>query len=333
MTTTTPPHSLVLGTAHPGLATRVGPRIRHFPGGKGDNNCPRFYYVRDGFGCIFDCAYCYLRRFDYNHPWGAEIDPDIDGLCAEVAHWLARSGRLGLILGEVTDAWGWAHLPLVPARNRRLIELFRAQSSHTLIFLTKSGKVHRFLDGVAPTPQVILSWSVNTPEVAALYEMGGEHAQSRLQDAIACREKGWRIRLRLDPMIPVAGWASHYAILAEQIARDVRPEQVTCGSWRPRPRDPMYRRAPADLRALLEAGPDGRLRLRNRLAMYEHVWSVLRGHVPELSLCKEELPVQAALYGAFSVTAQSCNCLGVATAPVTTAASRRRLPVVQGGDD
>src|SRR5690348_2103199 len=85
--------------------------IRHFPGGHGANNCPRFFYIRDGFGCVFNCKYCYLQRQAFRHPDGAEFNPDFPSLYSAVETWLAQSGKLGLILGEVSDAWGWAHMP------------------------------------------------------------------------------------------------------------------------------------------------------------------------------------------------------------------------------
>ncbi len=46
-------------------------------------------------------------------------------------------------------------------------------------------------------------------------------------------------------MIPVPRWREFYSDLAEVVARDIRPEQVTCGSWRPRPQDDMYKMLPS----------------------------------------------------------------------------------------
>lgn len=304
----------LLGTGRPAPIVR-GDWIKHFPGGKGDNNCPRFYYIRDGFGCVFNCDYCYLGRQAFRHEVGAEFNPDFPTLYEQVARWLQRPDELGLILGEVSDAWGWAHMPAILERNRRLIEMFRGQERHTLIFLTKSGRVHQYLDGITPSDRIALSWSVNAPAVAHVYEMGARQAQARLRDARFCRERGWRVRLRIDPMIPVVGWRDLYTDLAEIVARDVRPEQVTCGSWRPRRQDEMYTRA-SEFCSVMEPGPDGRLRFKNRLEMYRTVWSVLHGRVPQLSLCKEELDIEAALYTSFGIREQACNCLGRPQEPV-----------------
>ena len=63
--------------------------------------------MRDGFGCTFRCRYCYLQRFEHTHD-GAELNPNVAGLYREVTAWLKRPGALGLLIGEVTDAWGWA---------------------------------------------------------------------------------------------------------------------------------------------------------------------------------------------------------------------------------
>ena len=316
----------VIGIGVPELRERRGAWLQHFPGGKGQNNCPRFWYVRDGFGCTFRCRYCYLQRFEHTHD-GAELNPNVAGLYREVTAWLKRPGALGLLIGEVTDAWGWAKsTPFVLTRNLALIDLFRPSSDKTLIFLTKAAFVTELLRDVAPTPQVVLSWSVQAPEVATEYEMGSTQAQQRLHDALRARRAGWRVRLRLDPMIPIDGWADAYHRLAERII-EVAPEQVTLGSWRPRPRDSMYRDAPPALRARLEPGWDGRMRLRDRLAMYEFVATRLRRAVPELSLCKEEFDVQALLYARLGITQQACNCLSAAV-PMVAPDGRRHLPLI-----
>lgn len=323
----------VIGVGFPARKERRGSMIKQFPGGRGDNNCPRFWYVRDGFGCIFDCEYCYLQRFASTHELGAELDPNVDELLRQVDAWMQRPGPLGLILGEVTDAWGWEATlqDIIVLRNLRLIERFRLQRTKTLIFLTKAVRVAQRLASVPPSPQVVLSWSVNAGAVAARYEMGAQQAQRRLRDAALCRAAGWRVRVRIDPMIPCEGWSASYQNLLDQVRDEVRPEQVTMGSWRPRPRDLMYRQAGAELREMLEAGPDGRLRLRNRVEMYRQVFTALSGTGMQISLCKEELDVQDQLYAEFGITEQACNCLGAAVAPVAVApvsSSQRRLPVV-----
>ena len=306
----------LLGVGRPTPRARVGPWIKHFPGGKGHNNCPRFYYVRDGFGCIFNCDYCYLRRFGNLHPEGAEFDPNFETLYAEVLQWMTRSGDLALLLGEVTDAWGWAHIAAILKRNLHLIEMFRGQQAHTLITLTKDSHVMQRLAGITPTERVVLSWSLNPPAVAALYEMGAKQAEARIADAARARDTGWRVRVRIDPMIPVPGWKAYYEELARIVLHQIRPELVTCGSWRPRSIDPMKMSAPAALTAQLEKGPDGRFRLKNRLEMYETVWATLGADMGR-SLCKEELDLEAWLYTEHDQETQACNCLGAPVVPVS----------------
>ncbi|HEY1959556.1 MAG TPA: hypothetical protein VGH28_28290 [Polyangiaceae bacterium] len=306
----------VLGVGRPNPMERVGPWIKHFPGGKGHNNCPRFYYVRDGFGCTYNCHYCYLRRFENLHPDGAEFDPKFERLYSEVKAWMKRPGRNALLLGEVTDGWGWTHIEKILERNLQLIVMFRAQQSHTLITLTKDSHVMQRLAGITPTDRVVLSWSLNPPAIADLYEMGAKQAEARIADAARAREAGWRVRVRIDPMIPIAEWQRHYAELANVVRDRVRPELVTCGSWRPRPQDPMMKSAPPEMTAHLEKGPDGRLRLKNRIEMYETVWAILGSDITR-SLCKEELDVEAWLYTEHGEVMQACNCLGEPVVPVS----------------
>jgi hypothetical protein len=58
------------------------------------------------------------------------------------------------------------------------------------------------------------------------------------------------------------------------------------------------------------------MRIKSQLEMYHTVWFKLHGHVPELSLCEEELDIEAAVCRASGVHGQACNCLDSQTEPV-----------------
>lgn len=309
----------VLGNPRPAEIVR-GSWFVDFPGGEGKNNCPSFAYLRAELGCAFACEYCYLERQRFRKPKGAEINPDVDTLYKEVEKFLVKPGEQAVILGEVSDPWGWAPThELVRERNRRLVRMFSAQHRHTLVFLTKAARVNEFVDDLKPSAAVVFSWSVNARGVAARYERGAPSPDRRLLEAMTLKRSGWRVRIRVDPMIPIPGWEREYDELADRLVH-LAPEQVTSGSWRPKQRDQMLKTVEPAIREMLDRGPDGRYRLRNRLEMYRRLWSKLRGHVRELALCKEEFDVQQELYSMFGVERQACNCLGSA-APIVRSAN------------
>jgi len=194
--------------------------------------CPSFFVLSIGNGCPHDCAYCFLlntlRRSDTN-----EVFSNVDKIIADVRRHFLLSEPSMLNAGELTDSLAWD-------QNRetvlKLIKEIRGQSTHTLLLVSKSDHIEEFME-IEPTQSVIFSFSINRGEVAKEYEMGSAEPRRRLAAAAFLQSKGWRIRLRIDPMIhhPDEEWAATlngYSSLIEQIAKVVKPERITLGSLR-----------------------------------------------------------------------------------------------------
>lgn len=321
----------VTADGRPREVERRGPVIKKFKAGEGKNNCPGFLYIRDGFGCAFNCRYCYLDRFAgsyFDHPQ-AEIYPPAKLTAAVKVALEKAKAPTRMIIGEVTDAWGWHNDDRVKRRNRNLIELFR-DTPHVLVMLTKSHRVHEYLKGIAPTPNVVLAWSVNSPIVAKEFEMGSEQARKRLNSIRYVANAGWRVQIRVDPMMPIFNWQSHYETFAVELASylgDVL-ERVTLGSWRPRTRDALYQQMKDEghLVGNLEktTGKDGRLRVANRIRVYRAVLERWRDQckffpVGGVAMCKEDIDLERTLVQEFPElmlvnqaqpgAALDCNCL------------------------
>lgn len=335
----------VTADGKPREVERRGPVIKRFKAGDGKNNCPGFLYIRDGFGCAFNCRYCYLDRFAgqyFDHPQ-AEIYPP-EKLIEQVRAALAKAKQpTRMIIGEVTDAWGWHHDDRVKKRNRELIEAFR-DTAHVLVMLTKSHRVHEFLEGVAPTANVVMAWSVNAPIVAQEFEMGSNQARKRLDAIRRTADAGWRVQARIDPMMPIFNWQTHYETFAIDFASylgDVM-ERVTIGSWRPRTRDGLYQalKDEGHLVNNLEAnaGKDGRLRVAGRGKVYRAVmerWTKQMRFFPVggVALCKEDPELEKELAKAFPELMLAsgvggdldCNCLPLFPAELERRKLNRRL--------
>ena len=124
------------------------------------------------------------------------------------------------------------------------------------------------------------------------------------------KELGFRIRLRVDPIIPIPGWKDFYASLIDEINQQ-KPETVTLGSLRFFPT--LINHAPnSDVfkYAVDEMDADGRLRLPFdlRLEIYQHLISLLNPAIPQnrIGLCKETEKMHQIL--GFPGPKQFCNC-------------------------
>lgn len=220
-----------------------------------------------------------------------------------LSRWLDREEPSVLNAGEVADSLAIPEYARVLADT--VIPFFADQTRHTLLLVTKSSSVDKLL-AIKSTPQVIVSFSLNALPVAARWEKGAPGLYERLAAAKELKRKGWRLRIRIDPMIPIQSWERWYAGLAGEVNR-LGPERVTLGSLRALPG--LSRWAPSDVweHAPRLDGADRRRRvpMLSRLTMYTLMKECLE--VPELGLCKETRRVWNAL--GFDPLNPKCNCI------------------------
>ena len=251
--------------------------------------CPHFYELVLSNGCPYDCSYCYLKlTFRGNtqptlfiNGW-EKVKSEIDA----VPHGVFSTGELADSLAVLP--------PLLP----KCIDYFLGLDSKILLLVTKSINVN-ILKQRSPNNQIILSFSVNSAPAAEKFEKSAPRPDKRLETAAEMIRLGWRVRIRLDPVILECG-IEHYEPVCRQIA-DIRPEIVTVGTLRQYPG--LFRFAPSAPRKGLSRAKDGRMRypVDERLRAYEKISSWL-GFQP--SLCKETEEVWEALGWKFA----GCNC-------------------------
>jgi spore photoproduct lyase len=265
--------------------------------------CPHFYVLAHANGCPYACDYCYLRLTLRHYP-EPTVFTNTARMFQELRDWLlSREEPSVLNAGELSDSLAWDR---DTGLTQNLVPLFESQKKHKLLLLTKSTNVEGLLR-MDPTPQVIVSFSINAPAVARRYERGAPPAEARLAAAKKLREAGWEVRLRLDPVLPVEGWQDHYGEAVAAI-NTVKPAVVTLGSLRffktlvshaPRATDVFgFGRDHQD--------PDQRLRLpeEQRVEMYR--FCIERLENLRVGLCKETESVHKML--SLPAGRQSCNC-------------------------
>lgn len=109
-------------------------------------------------------------------------------------------------------------------------DLFRTQSRHKLLLVTKSPRVGRTLDK-GDSARMVVSFSVNAEKVADRWEKAPP-VKERIEAAKMPKDAGFEVRLRIDPMFPIEGWQEAYSALLEQIFTKLTPDRITIGSLR-----------------------------------------------------------------------------------------------------
>jgi spore photoproduct lyase len=130
--------------------------------------------------------------------------------------------------GELQDSLALEHLT---GAAELFIPFFGGLPNGYLFLLTKSASVEPILR-LPHNGHTIVGWSLNAAEVSQEFEIGAPCLEDRLQAARRAQEAGYRVRVRLDPIVPLPGWETMYAAAIGEIFAKTSPERVTIGTLR-----------------------------------------------------------------------------------------------------
>ena len=201
------------------------------PRGPADVVCPHFLELKWATGCPYSCAWCYLqgtfRFLDYgkkSHPKAfSRVEKHLkaffegDGIRPEI-----------LNSGELSDSM--ITESRVRPFSRFVTELFDTQDTHKVLFVTKSPEIGNLLEAGNPKKSIV-SFSINAEKVAKRWEMAPP-VKERIEAAGLLKDAGFEVRLRIDPMVPVADWKRSYLSLLDKVFSRLTPERITIGSLR-----------------------------------------------------------------------------------------------------
>jgi spore photoproduct lyase len=217
------------------LSRFKGSFLKKCPGISPGMVCCNYYVVNLIKNCVYDCSYCFLQDFLQNNPLLTAFvnHEDLLGELEEVFS-TNPSNTFRVGTGELTDSLALDDfLPY----SETLIPFFNRQSNAVLELKTKSDQVKNLLKQ-DDASNVIISWSLNPPEIAEREEKGTPGTLQRLNAARLCADKGYRIGFHFDPVILFPGWEAAYADLIDLMFQNVPAKQiewVSLGGFRYRP--------------------------------------------------------------------------------------------------
>jgi spore photoproduct lyase len=303
-----------LGQYEVTLRERSGNFIRKFDKTPPGIFCPHFWVIALGQGCPHGCDYCYLygtyrNLIDFQRP---TVYTNQDDMRKEVEKFLSAEEPRVLNTGELSDS-----LVLEPYTGvmRWLVPMFGRQDAHLLLLLTKSDSVNPIL-GLEHNGRTRVSFSINALQVAKLFEGSAPSPLRRIQAARLAQNSGYRIGIRIDPMLPVEEWQREYVELLDLIeAFHVKPEVFTLGTLRYFAAVKAFSKVWGRNRSVWEFesrrdGSDGRYRLlaEVRKEMYLTMLDEIRKRWPgvPVGICKETAELRKAI--GFSAKDNRCNC-------------------------
>src|SRR3990172_3220106 len=191
------------------------------------NACPNYWHFSPYGFCPYGCKYCYLAgtpgvRFSPS----VKIYVNLPEMLAEIDRIARRQQRpTAFYLGKLQDSLA---LDPLTAYSTVLVPFFAEHPWAHLTLLTKSAHVDRLLD-LEHRGHSILSWSVNPPEVSAMFEENVPSIDERIEAMRRISERGHPVRAIMMPIIPVNGWEDCYAAFTKRLLKAVPIRRLTLG--------------------------------------------------------------------------------------------------------
>jgi len=256
------------------------------------------YYIHHAENCPCDCHYCYLQT--YFESFVPTIYVNRNEMFEEIKN-AARPplGAACFHAGHTADSF---LLDEATGLSSKLVAQFRRLPVAALEIRTKIGPPAG-LPELPDSGNIIISWTLAPENHIRLFESNTPALSERLASAAGCAQKGYRIGIRLDPIVLYSNWQDDYnKLLRELHARGfgAQIESFVLGTFRyyGRMAEIIKRRFPESKLLLGEFVPcaDGKYRYfkNKRIYAYETMIKTIRKFFPDsrIHLCMETAEVE-----------------------------------------
>jgi spore photoproduct lyase len=196
------------------LKRKHGRFLQACPGGTNGVVCCNYLVLNLLSNCPLDCSYCFLQEYLANNPAVKAFTNVGDALTELEAVLRAhpeRRFRIGT--GELADSLA---LDPLTGLSRILVPFVLRFPNAILELKTKTDCVDELLDMPADE-HVVVSWSLNPPEIAEADERDAASLKERIEAARRVQDAGFRVGLHFDPLVEYDDWESGYGATIEAI--------------------------------------------------------------------------------------------------------------------
>lgn len=181
-----------------------------------------YFIINSELNCPLDCSYCVLQ--DYLSTPLVTVHVNLEDLWKEMDAFLEkRKGRVFRIgTGELADSLA---LDPITESSRDFISYFRGKKGVFFELKTKTTNIKHILDE-KPADNIIVSWSLNTPEMAEEHESKAPPIAERIEAARQVSRRGFPVGFHFDPLIRYPGWQMDYQGVIKNLLRAVRPSGI-----------------------------------------------------------------------------------------------------------
>lgn len=168
--------------------------------------------------CGFDCSYCSIQSF--YHGDEVRFDSRFAEKLAALEIDPRRTYHIGT--GQSSDSLMWGNQAGI---LDALLEFAARHPNVILELKTKSKNISHLLKREVP-PNLLCTWSLNTPTVIANEEHLTAPLDERLHAARRLADRGGLVGFHLHPMIRYDSWREEYGVLFSRLTESFSPDEV-----------------------------------------------------------------------------------------------------------
>lgn len=169
-----------------------------------------FYYTSEIMNCIYDCEYCYLQGM-YTTA-NIVVFVNIEDTINEVRK-LCKDKKIYLCISYDSDVLA---LESICGFARSWYEETLNNKNLTIELRTKSSNFNKLSD-LNPINNFILAWTLSPEYIVSNYEINTPTFENRLMSMQNAAEKGWTIRICIDPILYVKDFKKYYGEMIDDI--------------------------------------------------------------------------------------------------------------------
>ena len=179
--------------------------------------------VNLGFGCRFECEYCFLQQYQNLH--AVLLPANVEDFLAKIEGGAFRQGpferpRIGS--GEFTDSLVFDDFTQYSAQ---IVPFFKKHPQLDFEFKTKSVNIGGLLTQ-GGCENVVVSWSVNSAKITDTAEHFTSGLTARLAAACQVAKAGYRLGFHFDPVVIYDGYQADYARTVEEMADTLPADKI-----------------------------------------------------------------------------------------------------------
>jgi len=244
-----------------------------------------------GFGCPYECTYCYLQ--EYTNSPGIILPSSPDRFFEAFKKIENKKVRIGT--GEFTDSLA---LDRFTEFSLPLADFFKGFPETVFEFKTKSANIENLLNG-EPADNIVISWSLNPQKFINNNEFFSADLKQRISAAKKCAAAGYDVAFHFDPVVYYNQWEKDYretvGLLFDSVSCD-KVRWISLGTFRfsRKLKGIIENRYPDNtiLDGELLIGFDGKLRYTDakRAEIYKKMIKWIKERSPEtfIYLCMEK---------------------------------------------